>query len=175
MGSARSGSHMTCDMLFNSAVGKRRYLGEVTEIPAHDTFIFCSIVQFWAKNLLARDITALKNYQLINIRRRDKVAQYISWCIFRAQIKTPTHSPNWNNYSAMLPWESTKDDIELFLVEQHIDFAFKYDAVLYYEDMAASNLITNFKKNVYPVPHEKIVTDYDLVKSILGKYNYDGR
>lgn len=173
MGSARSGSHMTCDMLANSSVGKN--LGEVTEIPTHDTFIFCSIVQCWAKNLLAKDITPLRNYQLVNVRRRDKVAQYISWCVFRAQVNTQDHSPKWDNYSAMIPWESTKEDIEWFLFEQHIDFAFKYDTVLYYEDMVTSNLITGFKKNVYPVPHEKIVTDYELVKSMLGKYNYDGR
>jgi hypothetical protein len=178
IGSARSGSHMACDMLYNQCtLDNAINLGEVTALPSDNDYIFCSIVQAQIKNLLAVDTMWTKDYRIVNVRRRDKVAQYISWCVFRAQTKSNMnkHSPEWDDYKEFLPWESTKDDIERFIIEQHLDFAFNFDQILYYEDLVDSGLKTKYKKNIYPVTPEQIVTDYELVKILLEKYSYDNR
>ena len=205
LGSPRSGSHMTCDMLFNdSTVENKINIGEICNIPQYtnicdnllnyqilpvlfdklsnntgNKFIFCSLVQYWAKNLLAVDLSILDNYQIFNIRRRNKIDQYISWCVLRAQLTASItkHTTKFEDYQYLLPWESTLKDLEQFIAEQNLDFAFMsvFSRILYYEDLVNSNLKTSLKKNVYPIPHEEIVTDYKLVKNILGKYNYHGR
>jgi hypothetical protein len=171
---------MACDMLYNqSLVPNKVNLGEVTALPADNNtrYIFCSIVQAEIKNLLAVDASWAKDYHIINVRRRNKVAQYISWCVFRAQTRSGIgkHSPDWSDYKGLLPWKSNKDDIERFITEQHLDFAFNYNEILYYEDLAKSGLQTKYKKNTYPVTPEQIVTDYKLVNTLLEKYSYDGR
>lgn len=179
IGSARSGSHMACDILYNRAlIPNKINLGEVTELPTNNNrYIFCSIVQTQIKNLLAVDTSWTKDYYIINLRRRNKVAQYISWCVFRAQTKSSItkHSPEWDDYKEFLPWESTRDDIERFIIEQHLDFAFNPDEILYYENLVEAGLKTKYKKNQYPIPPDQIVTDYILVKSMLEKYSYDNR
>ena len=180
IGTARSGSHMTCDLLYNnSQLANKHMLGEVTELPGiDDKFVYCSIVQNWAKARLAVDTSWVNEYHVINLRRRDKVAQYLSWCIFRAQTQATVskHSPDWNDYKDLLPWESTADDIEMFLMEQYLDFAIKPHEVIYYEDIIQRSVLnTRFKKNQYPVAPEHIVTDYTLVKTMLEKFSYDRR
>ena len=179
LGSARSGSHMLCDMLFHASYcANKKYIGEVTSIPYIESkFIFCSLVQFSPKNLLAVNVDWVRDYHIIKLRRRNKVSQYISWCAFRAQtISSITkHSPNWEDYKHLMPWESTPQDIENFINEQHIDYAFPSDETLYYEDVVLSGMHTNFKKNQYPMAPEKMVTDYALVEKMLGNYSYDGR
>lgn len=180
IGTARSGSHMLCDLLYNnSQLSNKLMLGELTELPdVADKFAYCSIVQNWAKSNLAVDTSWVKDYHVVNLRRRDKVAQYISWCVFRAQTQASIskHSPEWEDYKDLLPWESTKDDIDMFLMEQYVDFAIKPHEVVYYEDIVKRPVLnTRFKKNQYPVPPEAIVTDYALVKSILEKFSYDRR
>lgn len=192
IGSPRSGSHMVSDIFYNlSTAPNKLSLGEiyldrqdnvVNEIEKikklyNSNFIFASIVQFWAKNLLAMDIGLLEDFQIVNLRRRDKVSQYISWAVFRAQQQADIirHSPSWEDYCEFLPWESTREDIEMFVAEQNLDFAFANKNILYYEDVIAKHLPTKFIKNQYPVPHDKIVTDYALVKDILEKYTYNGR
>ena len=179
IGSARSGSHMTCDMLFNeSTVESKINLGEVTTLPdVPGRYVYCSIVQYNVKNLLAVDVSWTRDFEIVNLRRRDKVAQYISWCIFRAQMQATftKHTPDWSDYRALLPWESTVDDIEMFIAEQNADFAIPATRVVYYEDMIRSGLHTRYKKNSYPVHPEQVVTDYQLVKTMLEKYSYNGR
>lgn len=179
LGTARSGSHMACDMLYNeSTVPNKIMLGEVTELPCVSNKIaYCSIVQNWAKIKLAVDTSWANEYRVIHLRRRDKVAQYLSWCVFRAQTlaSISKHSPDWNDYIHLLPWESTSDDIEMFLMEQYLDFAFVATDVVYYEDLVVSGRYTRFKKNKYPVAPAEIVTNYTLVKHMLEKYSYDGR
>lgn len=179
IGSARSGSHMACDMLFNQSIFTNKVnLGEVVTLPqVEGKYVFCSIVQSWTKNLLAVDDNWAMDYNIVNIRRRDKVAQYISWCVFRAQTQASIskHSPDWEDYQDLLPWESTKEDLEMFIAEQHLDFAFTADQVMYYEDLIDSGLRTKYKKNQYPLPPEQMVTDYELVKTMLEKYSYVGR
>ena len=193
LGASRSGSHMLCDILYNqSADNNKINVGEIfnnkpadivagldiiNDIKAKNQFIFCSFVSYWGKNLLALNQHYLDDFMIINLRRKDKVAQYISWCVFRAQLQTTIekHSPDWNDYKHLLPWKSSQDDLEMFLTEQHLDFAFKADTVVYYEDIIKFNFPTQFRKNSYPIPYEEIVTDYELVKEILEKYNYDGR
>lgn len=179
VGTARSGSHMTCDMLYNTAVEPHKVnLGEVTKLPyIPGKFVYCSLVQHTVKNLLAVDTQWTDEYHIVNLRRRDKVAQYVSWCVFRAQTQASIskHSPDWGDYKDLLPWESTAEDIEMFINEQNLDFAIPADEVVYYEDMIVSGNKTQYKKNQYPIPPEQIVTDYALVKSMLEKYSYYGR
>ena len=179
IGTARSGSHMTCDMLYNeSQFANKIMLGEVTELPdVPGKHVYCSIVQNWAKVKLAVDTSWQQDYVIVNLRRRDKVAQYLSWCVFRAQTQASIskHSPQWNDYKDLLPWASTADDIEQFLVEQYMDFAFTANQIVYYEDMAQSHKPTKFKKNQYPVQPQEIVTDLALVKNMLEKFSYDNR
>ena len=185
IGSARSGSHMTCDMLYNeSTVENKIKIGEITDVDVkstvdkyHDKFIYGSIVQYQIKNILAKNIEMLKDFNIVNIRRSNKIDQYISWCVFRAQGRSSIikHSPNWDDYKNFLPWASTKNDLELFLMEQHLDFAFLYDDILYYEEITQTGMKTQFKKNSYPIPYQDIVTDYDLVVNFLKDYSYNGR
>lgn len=175
IGTARSGSHMTCDMLYNnSTIENKLNLGEITNLPTMPgKFVYCSIVQHWFKTALAITTEWTKEYNVVNLRRRDKVAQYLSWCVFRAGANK--HSPNWDDCKKLLPWDSTRDDIEMFLMEQYLDFAFKPDQILYYEDLIKEPVNTKFKKNQYPVAPEDIVTDYKLVKSMLENFSYDNR
>jgi len=179
IGTARSGSHMTCDMLYNaSAIPNRINLGEVTKLPKESGhYTYCSIVQHQVKNLLAVNTAWTRNFEIINLRRRNKVAQYISWCVFRAQTQASIskHSPNWDDYKDLLPWNSNSEDIEMFIVEQNLDFAIPANRIVYYEDMVATGLRTQYKKNKYPIPPQEIVTDYALVKNMLEKYSYDHR
>lgn len=179
IGTARSGSHMTCDMLFNeSLIANKVNLGEVTALPdVTGRYVYCSIVQHRVKNLLAVNTQWTRDYEIVNLRRRGKVAQYISWCVFRAQTQASIsrHSPNWDDYKNLLPWESTVDDIEMFIAEQNLDFAIPSNQVVYYEDMTQSGLTTQYKKNTYPVPPDAIVTDYALVKRMLENFSYDNR
>jgi len=186
IGSARSGTYMTSNMLYNIstinnkvAVGEiytDRYLStnildplKVLESKYQGRFIFCSLTQFVNKNLLAMDSSYLKDYNLVNLRRRDKVAQYISWCVFRVSGR---HLSKFADYKDLLPWPSTREDIEMFILEQNIDYAFSAP-VLYYEDLVLSGMPTRFKKNHYPLPFEEIVTDYKLVCDTLSRYTYD--
>ena len=179
IGTARSGSHMTCDMLYNqSLIPNKINLGEITTLPdVEGRYAYCSIVQHQVKNLLAVDTAWVDSYEIVNLRRRDKVAQYISWCVFRAQTQASIskHSPNWDDYKDLLPWESTREDIEMFIVEQNLDFAIPANRVVYYEDMIVSGFRTHYRKNRYPIPPDQIVTDYALVKTMLEKYSYDRR
>lgn len=177
IGTARSGSHMTCDMLFNnSQVPDKHMLGEVTSLPnVPGKFVYCSIVQNWAKVQLATEVSWCNEYHVVNLRRRDKVAQYLSWCIFRLQPSMDDHAPVWDRYKNLLPWDSTRADIDMFLMEQYMDFAFVPDEVIYYEDIIETYVNTKFKKNQYPVAPDEIVTDYQLVKRMLENFSYDNR
>ena len=177
IGTPRSGSHMLTDILFNTAaLPNAKLLGEIRsdgnfsvddfkniESQNQGSIIFCSVVQLWIKRVLAMDRNYLKDYVLVNLRRRDKVAQYISWCVFQAQTTSSIvkHSPNWDDYKDCLPIETTQEHLNNFIDEQNLDFAFTDpDYIFYYEDIVNLNLHTNFKKNNYPVSHEQIVTDY---------------
>jgi hypothetical protein len=194
LGASRSGSHMLCNGLFNqSSMANKVNLGEIynKQVPLSDAleviqqikqnhkdqFIFCSLVSYWGKNALAMNQSLLDDFMIINLRRKDKVSQYISWCVFRAQLLCGIgkHSPNWDEYKNLLPWPSTENDLEMFITENHLDFAFSNHAVVYYEDVVDLKLPTTFIKNLYPIPHREIVTDYELVKTILGNYTYNGR
>lgn len=190
IGSPRSGSHMAGDFLCNSSRHPSKfYRGEIfsnQKISYNETlltlindsrFVFCSIVQYWAKNILAINPVILKDYQLINIRRRNKIKQYISWCVFRTQVNLniSMHSPTWQDVKNFLPWNSTEEDLDQFINEQHLDFAFNCDKILYYEDLIVYNLPTNYNKNIYPISDEEIVTNYTLVESKLKNYSYDNR
>jgi hypothetical protein len=192
LGTPRSGSHMLCDMLYNISLAKnKKLLGEIytvrdvsvkqtlvdLEHKHKDEFIFCSLVQQWAKNLLAMDPAVFDDYIVINLRRKNKVDQYISWCVFRAQTQAgiSKHSPKWNDYKDLLPWKSDLTDIERFIGEQHLDHAFKSDYVLYYEDIVQLDLKTKFIKNMYPVPYKEIVTDINLVELMLTQFTYNDK
>lgn len=179
LATARSGSHMTCDMLFNdSKIPDKVLLGELVELPnTNKKFVYCSIVQAQAKIRLALNHNCLNDFWVVNLRRRNKIEQYISWCVFRAQTQSGIlqHSPNWEDYKSFLPWKSTQSDIEMFLMEQYLDFAFKPNQILYYEDLIKNSVNTEFKKNQYPVRPDEIVTDYQLVQNILQKFSYYDR
>ena len=187
IGSARSGSHMACSMFYHSAVAQAINLGEIYATNEKDLeylnsvsqngFTLCSIVNFMAKNRLAANLSQLKNYQLVNVRRKNKIDQYISWCVYRAQQKSNryNHSPIWEDVEKFLPWEVTIDDLDRFIAEQNIDFAFQFDSIFYYEDLINSNNLTTFKKNKYPIANNELVSNYTLVQEMLENYSYEGR
>jgi hypothetical protein len=191
-GSPRSGSHLACDMLCGYSTATNKFLkGELTSNNLshenirnlltdlseqyHDKFIFASLVQLRVKNFLSQQPELLKHYQLIHLRRRDKVNQYISWCMFRSQDKLGVwnHSPVWKDILPYLPYEVTSDDLEQFILEQNIDYAFpKPDIIVYYEDLIQMKSETKFKKNIYELPPEKLVSNYQLVKDTLEDFKY---
>lgn len=188
-GSARSGSHMACDHLYNLSTAinkvnagelytKQRAIGVTdSELSSQltiflESFVYCSIVQFWARNMLAMTPTKLSDYNIVNLRRRDKVAQYLSWCIFRAQGHNSVHTPDMSRSMTNLPWESSSADIELFIAEQHVEFLQIPNRIVYYEDLVAAGVNTKYTKNIYQIPANKIVTDYPLVTTILSKFDY---
>lgn len=191
-GSPRSGSHMTCDMLWRfSTVENKVYLGEITanelsrkniqnlltDLSAEyqNKFIFASIVQLRIKNFLSQQPKLLKEYQLVHLRRRDKVKQYISWCMFRLQdnLGMWNHSPIWKDILPYLPYQVTDDDLEQFILEHNIDYAFpKPDNIVYYEDLIQMQLETNVKKNTYEWPMEKLVSNYQLVVDTFEDFKY---
>ena len=193
IGASRSGTHMTTDILFNLYDNQNKInLGEIysptwpydanrpqdlvdnISNKFKNKFIFASIAQYRAKVSLARHPKILKDFTLVNIRRKDKVAQYISWCVFRAQEQANivSHSPEWDNYKHLLPFKSDYNDLENFVVDQMLDYAFNFDFTIYYEDVIEKNLPTRFKKNHYPISHQEIVTNYDYVKEFLGNFEY---
>jgi LPS sulfotransferase NodH len=191
-GSPRSGSHLACDMLYGYSTATNKFLkGEITANQLSresiqnlltnlsdqysDKFVFASIVQLRIKNFLSQQPELLKHYQLVHLRRRDKVKQYISWCVFRSQDKLGVwnHSPIWKDILPYLPYEVTGDDLEQFILEQNIDYAFpKPDNVIYYEDLIQMQLETNVKKNIYELPPERLVSDYQLVIDTLEDFKY---
>ena len=179
IGSARSGTHMVCDMLYqHSTIPNKVNLYEIDELPAaSDQFIFASIAKHGFRNLLAANLSWASDYYIVSLRRRDKVAQYLSLCMLRAQHNTGNiqHDPVPGEFNKHLPWRSCEDDLLIFLADQHIDFAFTPSEILYYEAMAVSGMFTEFKKNPIYLEPEEIVTDYALVKSILGNYSYNDR
>jgi hypothetical protein len=195
IGTPRCGSHVVTRHLFiNCQVRHKRYLGEVSVDPSIDVtervdalmnhidhcceteFCYLQIVQSDTKLLLALKKHLLKDYWLINLRRRNKVEQYLSWCVFVAQSKTGTakHSPVWEEYKKFLPIVSDEHDIKKFIRQQAEDHLFgPYNEIIYYEDMLNELSEWPFKKNVYPMPLEEIVTDYPLTVEMLSGFKYE--
>jgi hypothetical protein len=192
VGTPRCGSHMLISTLFrlfgrrnDELVGEINYTDyTIEEFHRNNNFVFASLVDHTLKSLLARNRLILADYQLINLRRRDKVKQYLSYCILRKQMAFDEfhenyhfdkHSVNKKIFINYTPWASTVGDIHDFLAQQYIDYAFPSASVLYYEDILKLDLGSDYKKNSYLLPPEKLVTDYELVKEILGPFSYDGR
>lgn len=193
IGASRSGTHMITDAIFHEVVYTNKcllgeiyspqwpYTPESAEVllgsikeQYSDKFIICSITQYSAKIALAKIPHLFDDYFILGIRRKDKVSQYISWCIFRAQEQAnlARHSPMWEDYKHVLPWQVTYSDLEIFLADQYLDYVFSPDAIVYYEDVIKQNVYTRFKKMEYPVPPNQLVSDLDLVNRILGKFEY---
>ena len=180
VGTYRSGSHMACDMLYRkSTTTNKLYLNELLQLPPlnPNSLIFCSIVNTETKTSLAMDLSWMSDYYIVNIRRRNKVAQYISFCILRAQNSPGiyNHAPEWDDYKHLLPLTPTEEDIDYFILIQHLDFVFTPNQIIYYEDLVETDNDTMYIKTQYPVPLEELVTNYEFIKRKLEKYSYNGR
>jgi len=180
IGTARSGSHMACDMMYNSStITNKINLYEVTQLPNPDnTFPFFSIVGSHHRSLLSLDLSWARDFYIVNIRRRDKIAQYLSQCVLKAQIDTgiPRHTPLWDEYRHYIPRRADIDDINYFIMDQWLDLAFNPNQILYYEDIVNSGIHTVFTKNQYQtVQPTDIVQDYELVKRMLSGFSYNNR
>lgn len=194
IGTPRCGSHALCHGLYNSSTEKNsKFLGEIlkeTDTPDHtkileywdrvenenqNNFVYASIVQLFSKTWMSAFYSdRFDDYIIINLRRRNKVKQYMSWCVFRAQMKSSIirHSPTYEEYRDFLLWKTTLEDIEMFMTEQLMDYALKSDFVVYYEDIDFSSLGTEFKKNHNLLNENLIMSDPELVNRILLDFKY---
>lgn len=187
IGSARSGSHFLTDALFRQCTkldkillgeiykswDRRHILKNLNEIKANTNFVFASIVQFVPKNLLIQHRHEFADYYIVNLRRRDKIAQYASWCLARSTWKESiSHSPIWELVKKELPFTSTDDDIDQFIIEQNFDYIWPADCTIYYEDLLSLNLSSKFKKNELLGTYVDIFSNYGVVKERLDKFKY---
>lgn len=189
VGTPRSGSHATTDFLFKSFNHRDRYprfdgeiqttnpkiwLSKKDELrPTNLLYTFDSLVTHKIKVRFMANLDILKNYQLVNLRRRDKVSQFVSLCLHDAvEFK---HSPKFEEYCHFLPIKVSPTTLRNFIDSQDFDKKFKWDNVLYYEDiMPDYNKLNNrsFSKNNYP-PFEQIIENFNEVKQILEEYSYE--
>lgn len=184
----RSGSHWLTNALYRySNKSNRVLLGEIyTKRSADvlselniikdkykDKFIFASIVQYVQKNRLIQYADQFKDYYIINLRRRDKVAQYISFAIMTLSwsLDPKSHSPAWGLMSDKFPIEVTNDLLDHFIAEQNFDYVWPADLIMYYEDLP-KEMSSRYQKNEYPMLPSEIFSDYELVKQRLSTFTY---
>jgi hypothetical protein len=182
----RSGSHMLASMVYNILeIENKVNLGEIychdvdkldilqhlknIELSHAGEFIIASIVQYYAINLLIPNQKYFKDYYLIDLRRRDKIAQYASWCIFQ---KTGNFSPNPESYKHLLPLPVDIEHVERFIASQNFCYAIPAHKILYYEEVVNLNLPSSFTKNHYPIDIKDIFSDYEVIYKLLGNYQY---
>lgn len=185
IGSPRSGTH-ALGSLFNSVDKRFANLGEIClnngsdplvdiqQVYQHTRPMVAHIVQLSAKIALSSDLATLKHHTIIvNLKRRNKVAQFASWMYFH---NTGGINGKWHNHNesdtSLHPGSITasKEDVDLFVTEQLTDNFFCPDHVLYYEDLNFEQSL--FKKNQYQFSVEQIFNNLDYVKQRLGNWKY---
>jgi len=180
----RSGTHHLTDNIFKELKNNNKInLGEIyqnfdtanilenlNEIKKCTSFFVCSLVQYVPKHLLLQNLEQLSEFYLINLRRRNKIEHYRSWCMARLTWKySNSHSVMWDKIINDLPFQVTNDDIDNFIVEQSADYLIPCDLTVYYEDL---NVHSGFIKNSYDLPNEKIFSNYNLVVERLQDFKY---
>jgi hypothetical protein len=187
IGSPRSGTHYLADGLYKKCkISNKKLVGEIydtfdidtrnilknlEELKQIENFTFSHIVQFIPKNLLVNYVDEIKeDYYVINIRRKNKIEQYRSWCMARMTWKhIKTHSVNWELIKNELPFIVTNEDIDNFIVEQNTDYLWKPDEIVYYEDI---KLESSFVKNAYTETFEELFSNANLIFERLADFKY---
>lgn len=187
LGAPRSGTHALGEEL--AALSNATNHSEICQVgycddPWHDVDLLCDakqftlahIVQLTPKLVLARDVPKIKNSCLIvNIKRRDKVAQFASWIYFR--VMDPTGLHGWHNHRATKTKfkpgeiEAKIEDIMQFQLEQLIDEYFLPDYRLCYEDLIFEHQ-TTYIKNQFTFDLPKMFSNLDLVEQHLGSWHH---
>jgi len=182
----RSGSHMLASMVYNMLeIENKVNLGEIychdvdkLDILQHlknieslhtNKFIIASIVRSYVINLLIPNQKYFKDYYLIDLRRRDKIAQYASWCIAQ---KTGDFLPKLESYKNLFPLPVDIEHIEHFIAAQNFCYAIPAHKILYYEEVVNLNLPSSFKKNQYHFDIKNVFSDYEVIYKLLGNYQY---
>jgi len=184
--SPRSGSHALSAEL--CALGNGKNLAEICMVgycknPWDDIdklsistkLTTAQIVQLTPKLLLAENVDRIKQQNIIvNIRRRDKVAQFASWIYFR--VNDPTGLHGWHNHNAaktkVKPNSVTASaaDIAQFKLEQMLDDYFLPDFNLCYEDLTFTQ--TTFRKNEFAFYLPEMFSNLHYVKQQLESWQY---
>lgn len=186
IGSPRSGSHALSAEL--CALGNGKNLTEICKVgycknPWDDIdklsnstrLTTAQVVQLTPKLILAENVDRIKKQNIIvNIRRRDKVAQFASWIYFR--VSDPTGLHGWHNHTAnntrVQPGsvEVTESDIVQFKLEQMLDDYFLSDFNLCYEDLTFAQ--NKFRKNKFAFYLPNMFSNLDYVKQQLEHWQY---
>lgn len=186
IGSARSGTHALGAEL--AMLSGATLLGEICAVSnnpepwmeinqLYDTngLTIAQLVQLIPKIQLAKDISKIKEHCVtVNIRRKNKVAQFASYMYFRVLDPTGLHS--WHNHTTnktrIQPGsvEATEDQITQFMLEQIVDDYFLPDFSLCYEQLTFTQ--NKFRKNQFAFPLETMFSNLDEVKNQLGSWNY---
>ena len=186
IGSPRSGTHALGSELCQRANGQNLEeickvgycadpwddINKLSNSPALTT---AQVVQMTPKLTLAENVDRIKQHNIVvNIRRRDKVAQFASWIYFR--VNDPTGLHGWHNHTAdkmrstPASQEASAHDITQFKLEQLLDDYFLPDFNLCYEDLTFTH--TKFKKNEFLFHLPEIFSNLDYVKEQLDQWQY---
>jgi hypothetical protein len=152
-------------------------LNDIKKIYSHEKLSVAQVVQLSAKIALAPEIDNLKSHAIIvNLKRNNKVDQFASWMYFH---KTGGVNGTWHNHrqsdTKIEPGSIivTKEDIDLFIIEQITDDFFLADYVVFYEDVAFDS--AHYKKNQYSFALEKIFSNLEYVRERLDHWKYSVR
>lgn len=184
IGMPRSGTHHLSGSIYSELKNVNKiYLGEIYQnfdtsnilenldaLKTCPDFFVCSFVQYVPKHLLLQHLEQLSEFYLINLRRRNKIEHYRSWCMARLTWKySRSHFVTWDKIVDDLPFQVTNDDIDNFIVEQSADYLIPCDLTVYYEDLKVQS---RFIKNTYNLPNEQIFSNYSLVIERLKDFKY---
>jgi len=185
-GSSRSGTHHLGYGLYEKCdIKNKRYVGEIYHLDVDtanimkdfrdlqkiQSFTFSQITHYISKNMLVQHINEIKNdYYLINIRRKNKIEQYRSWCMARLTWKyKASHSIDWSLIEKDLPLTITNKDIDDFIIQQNADYIWPADEIVFYEDI---KLDSRYKKNIYKENFNELFVNPELIFERLSNFNY---
>jgi hypothetical protein len=186
LGAPRSGTHALASVLKQQHL-HLTYFGEIAmaqkgSCPWKDIEIFfdttpcklAHIVQSYGKLFALPAVDRIKEHTVIvEIRRRDKVKQFASWMFFKHIGAIYNFQHSGQDYIEPGSLTVTLQDIESFIIDQIIDYAFAPDYTLYYEDLRLSE--SYIKKNQYVYPIEQLFSNLELVNEYLGNWKYNAQ
>ena len=147
---------------------------DIYRLNSHGHTIVAQIVQLTLKIKLSGMIHKIKEHSIIvNLRHRDKVAQYSS---LRYARDINQDFKKWHNYTpentieAINQLTATQEDINQFMNEQMVDSHFDADYTLYYEDLTFDSYFV--EKNNYIFDITKMFTNLDFVELNLKSWKY---
>ena len=184
VGAPRSGTHALASSIKYQDT-TLQYLGEIgiiqhTEQPWQDLNQFYNntprklahVVQSCTKIFGLLKLSQVKQHTLIvEIRRRDKVKQFASWMFFKKIGAIYNFQHDGQDYMPPGAITATLNDIELFMIDQIIDYSFNPDYILYYEELLFDQ--SQIKKNYYVYPIEQVFSNLNLVKEYLENWKYN--